>query len=281
MIAIAFASPPASPAIALVGSPGPRVTGVGRKLRLQDRLWKQHCRPHTTRCANIHNLVLIWREQPLAFGEGGRDHPLTLDPGPHIDEAILLGVVDKRLLVCEFPLRHPPSAALPTAPGTKLNFARFTFPKYDDQSSRRQYPGMTMPDRNSKPANSRTVLVLDDDVLVRMPVVQFLRDCGYRVVEAASTDEAIVILQKTNIPVDVVMSEIDIPGSMNGFGFAQWARSVRPELKILLAGTPERTVQNAAELCEVGPTLKRPYGHKLVLDRIKRLLAARAQQGGR
>ncbi|MFZ2139130.1 MAG: response regulator [Xanthobacteraceae bacterium] len=118
---------------------------------------------------------------------------------------------------------------------------------------------MNTPDRNSQPTNSRTVLVLDDDVLVRMPVVQFLRDCCYRVVEAASTDEAIVILQKTNIPVDVVLSEIDIPGSMNGFGFAQWARSVRPEMKRLLAGTPERTVRNAAELCEVGPTLKRPY----------------------
>jgi hypothetical protein len=58
--------------------------------------------------------------------------------------------------------------------------------------------------------------------------------------------------------VDVVLSEIDIPGSLNGFGFAQWARSARPELKIVLAGTPERTVQNVAELCEVGPTLKRP-----------------------
>jgi len=68
---------------------------------------------------------------------------------------------------------------------------------------------MNSPNRNSNPADTnRTVLVLDDDVLVRMPVVQFLRDCGYRVVEAASTDEAIVILQKTNIPVDVVLSEI-------------------------------------------------------------------------
>jgi two-component SAPR family response regulator len=98
---------------------------------------------------------------------------------------------------------------------------------------------------------------------------------------AATTDEAMVILQKTNIPVDVVLGEIDTPGSMNGFGFAQWARSVRPELKILLAATPERTVRNAAELCELERTLKRPYDHKLVLDRIKRLLAARAQQGGR
>jgi response regulator RpfG family c-di-GMP phosphodiesterase len=140
---------------------------------------------------------------------------------------------------------------------------------------------MNSPDGNSKPANSRTVLVLDDDVLVRMPVVQLLRECGYRVVEAASTDEAIAVLQKTAIPVDVVLSEIDIPGSMNGVGFAQWARSIRPELKILLAGTPERTVQNAAELCGAGPMLKRPYEHKLVLDRIKRLLVARAQQGRR
>jgi response regulator RpfG family c-di-GMP phosphodiesterase len=130
-------------------------------------------------------------------------------------------------------------------------------------------------------AKAKTILVLDDDVLVRMPVVQFLRDCGYHVVEAATIDEAIALLEKTNIPLDVVLSKIDIPGSMNGFGFAQWARSVRPELKILLAATPERTVRNAAELCEVGPTLKRPYDHKLVLDRIKRLLAARAQQSRR
>ena len=150
-----------------------------------------------------------------------------------------------------------------------------------DQLSRAAASGMNSPDRNSKPTTIKTVLILDGDVLVRMPVVEYLRECGCRVIEAATTDEAIAILQKTNIPVDVVLSEIDIPGSMNGFGFAQWARSVRPEMKILLAGTPERTVRNAAELCEVGPTLKRPYNHKLVLDRIKRLLAARAQQGRR
>ena len=111
---------------------------------------------------------------------------------------------------------------------------------------------MTMADRNSKPTNIRTVLVLECDALVRMPLVQLLRECGYRVVEAATTDQAIAILERTNIPVEVVLSEIDIPGSINGFGFAQWARSVRPELQILLAGTPEHTVRNAAELCEAG-----------------------------
>jgi response regulator RpfG family c-di-GMP phosphodiesterase len=150
-----------------------------------------------------------------------------------------------------------------------------------DQPSRMHYLGMNTSNHNSKRAKIKTILVLDGDVLVRMPVVQLLRECGYRVLEAASTDEAIAILQKPGIPVDAVLSEIDIPGSINGVGFAQWARSVRPELKILLAGTPGRMVQNIAELCGTGPRLKRSYEHKLVLDRIKRRLAARAQQGAR
>jgi hypothetical protein len=49
-----------------------------------------------------------------------------------------------------------------------------------------------------------------------------------------------------------VLSEIDIPGFMNGFMFAVWARSVRPELKLLLAGTPERMVRNSEQIGGLG-----------------------------
>jgi CheY-like chemotaxis protein len=133
---------------------------------------------------------------------------------------------------------------------------------------------------SAKPARADTVLVLDDDVLVRMPICQYLRDCGYRVLEAASADEAATILQKQEIQVDVVLTDIEMPGAMNGFGFAKWARSVRPEFHIVLAGTPERAAHAAGELCEHGPILTKPYDHKIVLDYIKRLLAARVQQGG-
>ena len=137
-----------------------------------------------------------------------------------------------------------------------------------------------LPD-STKPARLDTILVLDDDVLVRMPICQYLRDCGYRVLEAADADEAAAILQKQDIQVDVVLTDIEMPGAMNGFAFAKWARTVRPELHIVLAGTPERTARAAGELCEHGPILTKPYDHKLVLDHIKRLLAARAQQSGR
>jgi CheY-like chemotaxis protein len=132
-----------------------------------------------------------------------------------------------------------------------------------------------------KPARLDTILVLDDEVLVRMPICQYLRDCGYRVLEAADADEAATILQKQDIQVDVVLTDIEMPGTMNGFAFAKWARTVRPEVHIVLAGTPERAAHAAGELCEHGPILTKPYDHKITLDHIKRLLAARAQQDRR
>ena len=116
-----------------------------------------------------------------------------------------------------------------------------------------------------------TVLVLSDDNLVRTVIVQLLRECGYRIVEAANTDEALTILQTSDIPIDVVLSEIDVPGSRNGFGLAQWARLARPKAKIMLAGTPERMARNAADLSEVGPLRKKTYEQALVWEQLKRL----------
>jgi CheY-like chemotaxis protein len=99
-----------------------------------------------------------------------------------------------------------------------------------------------------------TILLLDGEALVRMPIAQYLRECGYRVLEAASVDEAMTILQMRDIQADVVLSDIELPGSMNGFAFAQWVRSVRPGLEVVLAANPERATHAAAELCDEGPT---------------------------
>jgi CheY-like chemotaxis protein len=131
---------------------------------------------------------------------------------------------------------------------------------------------------HSKPASVETVLVVDGDALVRMPLARYLRDCGYRVVEAPDADAALVILRKPDIQVDVVLCDVDLPGTTNGFELAIRARSVRPGLKVVLVGTPKRAVDVAAKLCEGGPALMKPYDHTLVLQHIKRLLAARAQQ---
>jgi CheY-like chemotaxis protein len=61
--------------------------------------------------------------------------------------------------------------------------------------------------------------------------------------------------QKPDIHVDVVLSDVEMPGPMNGFGFAQWARPTRPGLEVILAASPQRATHAAAELCEHGPLL--------------------------
>ena len=122
--------------------------------------------------------------------------------------------------------------------------------------------------------SQQTILVVEDDVLVRMPIAQYLRDCGYKVIEASNADEAIQVLLHQETPVDVVFSDIDMPGAVDGFELAKWIREHRPGLDVLLAGTVPRAVESAENLCERGPVPK-PYEAQVVHNHIRRLLAAR------
>jgi CheY-like chemotaxis protein len=124
----------------------------------------------------------------------------------------------------------------------------------------------------------QTVLVAEGDALIRLCLAEYLRDCGYRVLEAGSADEAIVVLEKQDIQIDVVLSAVEICGAMNGFELAKRARELRPGLEVVLAGTPERAAHEAGDLCQEGPMLRRPYDHRIVVERIKRLLAARGNK---
>jgi len=129
------------------------------------------------------------------------------------------------------------------------------------------------------PKNTETVLVVDDEVLIRMTISQYLRDCGYRVIEAVSADEAMLVLRSEDLLVDIVFSDIEMPGSMDGFGLAQWIRSNNPDVDVVLAGTPASAAAKAGDLCQSGPHLAKPYDPQLVHDRIKRLLANRKRLG--
>jgi len=124
-----------------------------------------------------------------------------------------------------------------------------------------------------------TILIVEDDVLVRMPIAQYLRDCGYKVIEAANADEAMTVLMHKETVVDIVFSDIEMPGTVDGFGLAKWIREHRPGLDVLLAGTVPRAVDQAKELCEQG-SVPKPYEAQIVHNHIKRLLAARKAPKG-
>ena len=125
------------------------------------------------------------------------------------------------------------------------------------------------PSQTSKPA---TVLVVEDEVLIRLVIAEYLRECGYKVHEAAHADEAVAVLQSADVSVDIVFSDVLMPGTMDGFGLARWIRENRPMTQVILTAGIDRSADIAGMLCEAGPLLEKPYEPKKVVDRIKQLV---------
>jgi CheY-like chemotaxis protein len=120
-----------------------------------------------------------------------------------------------------------------------------------------------------------SILIVDGDIISRHAIADYLRHCGYSVIEAAKADEAFVALLEPKLSIDVILCNVSTLGSQIGFELANWVRGNRPELEVKLVGGPEMAAQTAAELCESGPDLVRPYEPSAVIDYIKRLRASR------
>jgi CheY-like chemotaxis protein len=108
-----------------------------------------------------------------------------------------------------------------------------------------------------------------------MVISDYLRACGYKVIEATSADEAMIILHHAEIDVDVVFSDVEMPGSMDGFQLSKWLRANRPGVDVILTGSVPRAADAAADLCESGP-LPKPYQPQTAVDHIKQLMALRS-----
>jgi CheY-like chemotaxis protein len=119
-----------------------------------------------------------------------------------------------------------------------------------------------------------TVLVVEDEWIVRMSVADYLRGCGYRVLEAGNAAEAITALE-ADAGIAIVFSDVQMPGSMDGWGLARWVRQERPGVKIILTSGVLRATEAAGDLCEDGPLMEKPYSHTELERRIRMLLANR------
>lgn len=117
------------------------------------------------------------------------------------------------------------------------------------------------------------MLVVEDEVLIRLVIADYLRECGYRVHEAADGVEAVAILQSPDVSVDIVFSDVQMPGDMDGFALARWIRTHHPGLRVILTSGVERSADIAGMLCEAGPLLAKPYQPEGVVERIRQLIA--------
>jgi CheY-like chemotaxis protein len=78
------------------------------------------------------------------------------------------------------------------------------------------------------------VLVVEDEMLLRMKVVDMMEDAGYVSVEAVDADEALVILQSRS-DIALMLTDVQMPGSMNGLQLAHVVHARWPPIKIILA----------------------------------------------
>src|SRR5881392_3025453 len=81
---------------------------------------------------------------------------------------------------------------------------------------------------------SATVLVVEDEVAIRLMIADELRMAGFRVIEAANADEGLSVLQ-TIERVDLMITDVRMPGSMDGLGLADRVRTNWPAIKIIIA----------------------------------------------
>jgi CheY-like chemotaxis protein len=118
-----------------------------------------------------------------------------------------------------------------------------------------------------------TILIVEDEALIRLELAEFLQSCGYHVLEAGDAGEAIGLI-RSGVAVDLVFTDVQMPGPMDGLGLARWLRAHRPEIRVILASGVAETAELAAELCELGPLEAKPYHRARLLERIRRAMAA-------
>ena len=101
---------------------------------------------------------------------------------------------------------------------------------------------------------ARRVLLVEDDVMLRGLLAEAMRDSGLSVIEVENADEAQRYLLAAAEP-DLVFSDVEMPGSLNGIELGKWIRQTFPEIGLIL--TSGTAVSGAAE---VGHFIPKPYG---------------------
>jgi len=115
----------------------------------------------------------------------------------------------------------------------------------------------------------QTVLLVEPDSAARIVLADYLRGCGYKVIEATTYEDALTVLQHAT-DIDIVFSEVKLPGPHDGFHLAQHVRAQYPNTDVILSSSESVAAKKADDLCGHGP-LEKPYHPEEVVRKIRQL----------
>jgi PAS domain S-box-containing protein len=134
----------------------------------------------------------------------------------------------------------------------------------------------SMPDLASAPRaeQGEMVLIVDDEPSIRMLVTEVLEDLGYTAIEAADAAAGLKVLQ-SDVRIDLLVTDVGLPGGMNGRQMADAGRVSRPGLKVLfITGYAENAAVGNGHLEPGMQVLTKPFVMEALASRIKDLIAA-------
>jgi CheY-like chemotaxis protein len=118
-----------------------------------------------------------------------------------------------------------------------------------------------------------TILVVEDDLSVQATVVELLRSMGYRVLKADNADSALGIL-KSGMPIDLLFTDVVMPGQMRSPELARHAKSLHPNIAVLFtSGYTQNAIVHGGRLDPGVELLSKPYGREQLARKVRGMLA--------
>ncbi|RLK56384.1 PAS domain-containing protein [Stenotrophomonas rhizophila] len=124
------------------------------------------------------------------------------------------------------------------------------------------------------PTNAgETVMIVDDEPSIRMLLTDVLEEMSYHVIQAADSQTGLKILQ-SDVRLDLLISDVGLPGGMNGRQMADAARVTRPNLKVLfVTGFAESAMLNEGHLSPGMTVMTKPFNIGILTERVRDLIS--------
>ena len=116
------------------------------------------------------------------------------------------------------------------------------------------------------------VMVIDDEPLIRMLIAEVLEDGGYSAIEASDGPAGLRVLQSAT-KIDLLITDVGLPGGMNGRQVADAARETRPDLKVLfVTGYAENAVLGNGQLAKGMQVIAKPFAMDVLATKIREMI---------